>query len=477
MSKKAIVASVLVVCCCYSMAFCAPAKCVILFIGDGLGFELVKAAGMYANGEPNTLCFESFPYRGEVTTYSADSPVPDSAAATTAMATGVKVNNHVVSVAIPGDSNELETVLELAQSHGKNVGLVTTTYIAHATPACFAAHEASRFNYTAIIEDYLSQTRPNVLFGGAKYMSASAASTAGYTVVTDRVSMQSLNTNSVNYVSGQFGSGHFPYEYDGIGILPHLSEMTASALEILDNEKGGFLLMVEGGRIDHACHGNDIERSIFETLEFTNAVGEAIDWAAGRSDTMILVTSDHETGGLTVVANNGQGQFPTVTWSTTSHTAANVPIYGWGVNAVLVSGVLDNTDIFSIGTVNEVGFPDYDWDIGVDFVDFAYFARDWDSADCVFPFYCDGADLDLSGAVDVLDLEIFANNWLETAYGYWGRAELSGDGKVNWVDFTIFAEYWMSAGCGDCGGADFTGEGSVDLADLAVFAAQWLAGI
>jgi alkaline phosphatase len=111
--------------------------------------------------------------------------------------------------------------------------------------------------------------------------------------------------------------------------------------------------MVEGGRIDHAGHANDIRRNIHETLEFGNAVQEALAWAAGRTDTLILVTADHETGGLTVLGDNGPGAYPPVSWSSTGHTATRVPLYAWGVNAELVGGVMDNTDMLQLIIIPE----------------------------------------------------------------------------------------------------------------------------
>jgi alkaline phosphatase len=323
-------------------------KNVILFIGDGMGPEQVKAAGMFEHGEAGTLSFESFPYTSSMTTHAALGTITDSAAAATAMATGTKVLVGVISMTIPGDGNNLQTVLEVSQESGMSSGLVSTAFISHATSAAFGAHEVSRNNYTAIVGDYLNDARPNVLFGGAEHMTPALAEEAGYTVVTDAFEMLALDTESATFVSGQFGSGHMPYEFNGTGALPHLSEMTSTALHILDNDPEGFFLMVEGGRIDHAGHGNDIERTIGETIEFSRAVQVALDWAAGRDDTLIIVTADHETGGLTVLQNNGQGVIPTVTWSTTEHTADEVPVYGWGVNAASVVDVMDNTDIFAI---------------------------------------------------------------------------------------------------------------------------------
>lgn len=325
-------------------------KNVIFMIGDGMGFEHVKAGGMYLNGQPGTLCFESLPYQAQVTTYSADNSVTDSAAAGTAMATGHKVNNGVISMAYPGDGSELQTLLELFKARGTRTGLVTVDPVTGATPAAFGAHEPSRDNKTQIAGDLLNQTRPNVLLGGGgNGMTTSAASTAGYTVVTDREGMQAVDTSLVSFLSGQFGTASYmPYEYDGLGNLPHLSQMIVTALDILDNEPNGFFLMVEGGNIDHAAHSNDIARVVYEMVEFHNTVQIAINWAASRTDTLIVVTADHETGGLTVTQNNGQGNLPTVSWSSTGHTAANVGAWAWGVNAEYITGILNNTEFFQM---------------------------------------------------------------------------------------------------------------------------------
>lgn len=254
-------------------------------------------------------------------------------------------------MAIPGNGAELEMALERLRDQGKSTGLVTTTYLTHATPAAFGAHESSRTNYDEIAGDYLAQTRPDLLFGGgANGLTLEAAQAAGYTVVIDRAEMLTLNTATITMTSGQFGDTHLPYEYDGLADLPHLSEMTEIALEILDNDPDGFFLMVEGGRIDHAGHINDIQRNVCETIEFANAAAKVIGWSQGRTDTLILVTADHETGGLTVLGDNGQGEWPTVSWSTTHHTGVNVPIYGWGPNAEVLAGVMDNTDLFDMFT-------------------------------------------------------------------------------------------------------------------------------
>lgn len=313
-----------------------------------MGFEQVRAAGMVRAGKSGTLSFESFPHRGSVRTLNAEGGVTDSAASATAMATGAKVGNGVISVALPGSGAPLATVLEILKAEGKRTGLVTTTFVTHATPAAFGSHDPSRANYDGIAADYLYVVRPNVLFGGALHFPREAAASAGYTVVTDRTGLLGLDTEKESLVSGQFGDDHMPFEADGLGELPHLSEMTRVALRILDNDPDGFFLLVEGGRIDHACHANDIGRSVWETIGFSQAVAEALEWGKDRTDTLIVVTADHETGGLRVIADNGPGALPVVTWGTTEHTTAEVPIYGWGKNAEPVSGSMENTDVFRV---------------------------------------------------------------------------------------------------------------------------------
>ena len=324
-------------------------KNVIFCIGDGMGFETVKAAGYYAYGKTGTLSFETFPHHAEVATYAANSPMTDSAAAATAMATGHKVNNGVISMEFPGSGAPLKTLLEISKAQGKRTGLVSTTYITHATPAAFAAHNPQRNNLADIAHDYLHLTRPNVLLGGGgNGLTEKDAEAAGYTVVTDREGLLNLDTDTENPVSGQFGDTNIPYMFDGPNDLPHLSEMVTVAVDILCNAPEGFFLLVEGGRIDHAGHSNDIERNILETIEFSKTVQTIFDRVAGRDDTLILVTADHETGGLKVHKNNGTGQVPEISWSTGGHTVSNVPLYGWGRNAERVGGIMNNTDFIKV---------------------------------------------------------------------------------------------------------------------------------
>lgn len=344
---------------------------VILFVGDGMGFEHVAAARLYAGGP---LAVDSAPHQAEMTTGSYSTAVfgvpTDSAASATAISTGQKVHNTVVSVAIPGDASELETIAELFASRGKSVGLVTTSYLTDATPAAMAAHAVFRFDYTRIAADYLNNTRPEVLLGGGgNGLTAAAGAAAGYAVVSDRTGLAGLGPNPSGPVLGLFGEGAegMPYEWDyaegvdpGYDTLPFLHEMTSAALSILAGSPEGFFLLVEQENTDRAGHdpgtGPDrIGRSIFATLELDRAIALALAFAAGRDDTLVIVLADHETGGLEILADNGPGSLPAVSWSTTDHTGVTVPVNAWGPNASLVSGVIDNTDIRWIASVPEPG--------------------------------------------------------------------------------------------------------------------------
>jgi alkaline phosphatase len=335
---------------CYVTVLTVIPKNVILCIGDGMGFEQVKAAGIFKTGEEGSLSFESFEYQNDMTTFSASSAITDSAASATAMATGRKVNNGVLSIEIPGDGSELETLVEFFSQRGKRSGLVTTTHITNATPAAFGAHEISRTYYEAIALDYVSGTVPNVLFGGGGFgITTEMTDSAGYHTVTDKTVFLAMDPSTDDHYSAQFGTDNMPYMYDPEAVTyPELSDMTEKALAILEQDPDGFFLLVEGGRIDHACHNNDIIRAIYETVEFEDAVNRVLDWMDDTDDTVLIVTADHETGGLLVTGNNGPGEIPTVTWSTDYHTGVEVPVYLSGCDENIVFGEFDNTHIYQV---------------------------------------------------------------------------------------------------------------------------------
>lgn len=319
---------------------------VILFIGDGMGPEQVRAGGYYLGRPP---VFTSFPIRATVTTASADSDITDSAAAATAIATGTKVDNGVLSLEVPGTGRPLETMLEYASSQGMLTGLLTTTYTTHATPAAFGAHRATRTDYEGIAEDYLRSSRPNLIFGGgANGLDDAEAVAAGYQVAKTLEALVETSPSSPLLVAGLFGSGLLPYEADGgprSAGYPSLEDMTVQALRLIGDTPGGFFLMIEGGLIDQAAHLNDAGRMVAEVAAFDRAVAAALDWATEKAEVLIVVTADHETGGIKEVADLGVGVVPRILWSTKGHTARPVDLYARGPGAERFLSLRDNTEL------------------------------------------------------------------------------------------------------------------------------------
>jgi len=351
------------------------AHAVILFIGDGMGEGQRTAAQWLSVGQDGTLDMDDMPFSGLSHTASANSPVTDSAAGGTALATGVKTNNGMIAMDPSG--NPLTTILERAQSQGMAVGLVTTTQMAHATPASFAAHVPDRNMMTEIARQ-MFEARVDVLLGGGEdeFLPSTAtghypetgerddgrnlvseAESIGYTYVWDAATFSAVDPTSTSRLLGLFADE----EMSPRPFSPSLAEMTEKAIDILSQDPDGFFLMVEGGQIDWACHNNDAGSAMDDTIGLDEAVEVAKAYASTANYTLIIVTGDHETGGMSAVLNptglpNEDGPFSMpdgttqfwVNWTTTSHTAADVPTTGQGPWSDLLAGTYENTHIHGV---------------------------------------------------------------------------------------------------------------------------------
>jgi alkaline phosphatase len=291
----------------------AAPKSVILLIGDGTGpqeFGLLMdwsdAASRTTNFE--TLCDEGS--TGWLRTAPAGGPLTDSAAGATALACGVSTKNAMIAMSPSG--KPLPTCLEDARAHGRRTGLVTTATITDATPACFAAHVANRGEQNDIAAQYVHDEHGvDVLFGGgAKHFSAKLleeAAAKGWKTATSPEDLAALSAATPKAL-GLFAKGNVPFALDrdqeGEAKCPSLPDMTKKALEILGRDDTGFFLMVEGGRIDHACHGNDAPAALGELREFDAAIGLCDEYRRKHPDTLVIVTADHETGGMAVTSGN-----------------------------------------------------------------------------------------------------------------------------------------------------------------------------
>lgn len=345
-------------------------KSIILMIGDGMGFEYLKLARWVEIGKSNQFSVENLPLHLNVTTFSADNLITDSAAAATAMTTGNKTNNGML--AISPSFEFLETILEISHGLGKSVGIVTTTTITHATPAALMTHVRSRSNTKEITLQIVENSFVDILLGGGRehftISQLMQLKENGYTLVDNRSEL--LNTYSNNLI-GLFAPDNLPYENSrDQEVIPSLSEMTSRAIEILSQDPEGFFLMVEGGKIDHGGHANNKINAALETIEFYHAVDTAISYSKVQENVLLLVTSDHETGGLTILNDTLNNDFPSsnksavenrllrierinnisVKWHTKYHTTRDVPFFGYRTDFYGLNNhsVIDNTKIFDI---------------------------------------------------------------------------------------------------------------------------------
>lgn len=344
-----------------------PAHNIILLIGDGMGPHHRSAARYLSVGPDGSLAMDEMPVSGSARTYSANNLVTDSAASGTAIASGVKTDNGAVGVTPSGASTE--TILEIAQQLGKAVGLVTNVQMSHATPAGFAAHVSHRSQMVEIASQMWAH-RVDVLLGGGEdewlpvsesgcYPQAGErgdgrnlieeAIAAGYAYVCTRAEFQAVDPSVTTTLLGLFADEGMTRPFQ-----PSLAEMTEKAIAILSRDADGFFLMVEGGQIDWASHANDGTNALQDTVDFDAAVALARQFALAHPDTLVIVTADHETGGLTLQgAGDGSQSFSTlggkpftVSWATSHHTAVDVPVLAMGPHAEALNGSYENTHIF-----------------------------------------------------------------------------------------------------------------------------------
>ena len=370
-----------------SLHAAVPPKNLILVIVDGMGPASITGARLYKGGSDATLNLEAFPHTGYVKTYSNNEYVTDSAAAATTLATGVKANNSNVGVSSAvlhkdGSLVHLKTLFDYARKNGKTRGLITNTRLTHATPAAFYAHVHDRSDEHGIAS-FLIPEKLDIVFGGGRryFHPTSVKDSSGKpgrrkdgknyiehfksqgTYVANRAEFSALSSESQLPIVGLFSPSHMSYESkrdtspEG---EPSLHEMVQKTLELLKkNSPNGYILVIEAGRVDHAAHKNATKTYFEELLSFDSIIPTLL---AEKKDTLILVTADHETGGLSlngyiprtemkgerVVKNFNRRPWGPVQWATlpsASHTAVDVPILSAGPGSEAFLGYQNNSDI------------------------------------------------------------------------------------------------------------------------------------
>ena len=331
----------------YPLVATKDVKNIILMIGDGMGLTQINATRIHAVGPDGFLHIDRMPVAGFIRTHAADNLITGSASGATAYATGVKTNNGMISVTPTGE--RLYTVLEGARDRDKSTGLIATSTITHATPACFAAHVKSRSNERKIAK-HLIENKVNVILGGGKYFFVpdpadtqndypnliERGTNMGYTFIETREELMNVDTD---HLLGLFQMGSLS-TFDP---EPSIAEMTQKAIDILSKDTAGFFLMVEGSQIDWGSHSNEPAYTIRQMLLFDQAIEVAINFALTDQNTLVIITADHETGGMTINGGGLDGSEIKPRWTTGEHTGVNVPILAYGPHAEMFMGLHDNT--------------------------------------------------------------------------------------------------------------------------------------
>jgi len=324
-------------------------KNIVLLIGDGMGVTQMTAA-MYHS--PRPLHMERLPVMGLIKTHAANSRVTDSAAAGTALATGVKTYNG--GLGVNTDTLPVQSILEKLNLEGFTTGLVATCYITHATPGAYFGHQKSRDMYEEIATDLLKTDIDLFIAGGRDHFDKRKIDDRnlikelegkGYHIADiAETSMDKLDITRINKLGYFTAGGHPKKKMEGRDWLP---DATSFALDFLKaKSEKGFFIMIEGAQIDWAGHDNDITYNLTETLDFDEAVGRALDFAQRDRETLVIVLADHETGGLGLNEVNLETREIDGGWTTKGHTGSMVPVMAYGPGAHLFSGIYDNTDVY-----------------------------------------------------------------------------------------------------------------------------------
>ena len=311
-------------------------KNIILAIADGAGLNHITVSRLAIGGPDHKLYIDQLPVAGTSSIHAYENLITDSAAAATAWATGNKTKNRYLSV--DKDKKELTTIFEMLDDKGYLKGIVATSSVTHATPAAFYAHIDSRYKEKEIADQLLNSSVDIALGGGQEFFNLEELDKNHY-LMTEKVSLEN-NYDGLKNIIGLFDEDGMERGLD----MPTQREMTSYALDYLDDKCNGFFLMTEGSQIDWAGHSNDVEYMIREFKDFDLTIKDLINFVTSNKDTLLLITADHETGGLQLMKQKDDSFI--VQWGTGSHTGVPVGVYAYGPGSQNFSGVMDNTDIF-----------------------------------------------------------------------------------------------------------------------------------
>ncbi|MBQ7115000.1 MAG: alkaline phosphatase [Clostridia bacterium] len=324
-------------------------KNVIYLIGDGMGFYHLEKAKDERNIE---LVMDDFSIRGNSMTRSFSAAVTDSAAGGTALATGVRTTNGCIGVYpmdITATFSYPKNITELCMERGMLTGVITSDQTSGATPASFSAHSSDRGNKEDITDDQLRSSIDLIWGTENDLVSKSDARAHGYTYVTTYDEMMALEEGSRSFA--HFTNDLWTLEQSDAN-TPTLEQMTKKAIDLLDDTDEGFFLMVEGAHIDKHSHSNDDAKMTEAVEAFDKAIEYALEYAKADGETLVVITADHETG---AIVKNDDG---TYSFTSGSHSAANVPVLIYGSNDIIQNGETLNNYEIPIRIAYALGFTE-----------------------------------------------------------------------------------------------------------------------
>ena len=332
-------------------------KNIVFLIGDGMGLSQLSSAYFYGSGEPN---FSRFKDLGLIKTSSSSDKITDSAAGATAFASGIKTYNGAIGVA--PDTNSVPTIMEELSAKGWATGLISTSSITHATPACFFAHAKLRKLEEDIAVQMVTSQVDFFAGGGKRFFFKNRSD--GRNLLPDLEAQGFImDTTGIDKPIDDY-SKRYGYLLADKGLDPkhqgrddYLAQASAKALDYFSKQGKPFFLMIESSQIDWGGHDNDADYLIAETLEFDRVIGLVLDFAAKDGNTLVVVTADHETGGYTLSSEtkkNAEGKsysdYNSIspTFSTGGHSATLVPVFAWGPGSDKFRGIYENTHIHKL---------------------------------------------------------------------------------------------------------------------------------
>lgn len=325
-------------------------KNVILMIGDGMGDNTLAVTRQRYQTD---LTMDKMPVYGHSDTRSFILDYTDSAAGGSALSTGIRIwANSVARFPFypfaPADTRVPISLTELAKSGGKAAGVVTTDKTSGATPAAFSAHALARQFEPDISADQLRSDLDLIWGCASDSITRSKCEKNGFTYISTKTEMDALESGSRSFAQFDFESVKTCSRDND---SPYLAEMTAKAIDLLDDNENGFFLMVEGACIDKYSHDNDFDGATMNVMAFSDALEVALDYAEKDGDTLVVVTADHETGGIQYDAEKDEYYY-----TKDNHTTADVPLYVSATDAGFTDGQTVENRQISVQIARVMGF-------------------------------------------------------------------------------------------------------------------------